>query len=270
MRWLSPSRSAAASACGNGSFLGATATPDAPGRDAAWKLGRYLVEGPGHCAECHSPRNILGAIVAHKRADRRTAPGRQGQGPRHHRRRSEGLVEGRHRRSACQRIHTDPGHSLGGPMAAMVRKTLQLPAAYREAIADYLKSLTPDRGPPGNSDRIKRARKRRRGCARSSPARRWSAGGSDVARGRVRGTSPRRRWRESPRAYGPRKARSRSPRARAPDANRCRRERQSCLASRVAAGFASSQTWLTQPRTLLASSRSPSLNGLSVRPSSMT
>ncbi len=33
----------------------------------AWKRGQYLVEGPGHCAECHSPRNGMGAIVADKR-----------------------------------------------------------------------------------------------------------------------------------------------------------------------------------------------------------
>ncbi len=28
-----------------------------------WQRGRYLVEGLGHCAACHSPRNALGAIV---------------------------------------------------------------------------------------------------------------------------------------------------------------------------------------------------------------
>src|SRR6476620_3107687 len=30
-------------------------TPDA-GRSASWNRGAYLVGGPGHCAECHSPR----------------------------------------------------------------------------------------------------------------------------------------------------------------------------------------------------------------------
>ena len=28
-----------------------------------WQRGRYLVEGLGHCAACHSPRNALGAIL---------------------------------------------------------------------------------------------------------------------------------------------------------------------------------------------------------------
>ena len=35
--------------------------PD-PAKDAAYNRGAYLVEGPGHCAECHSSRNILGGI----------------------------------------------------------------------------------------------------------------------------------------------------------------------------------------------------------------
>jgi mono/diheme cytochrome c family protein len=34
--------------------------PD-PDRDAIWNRGAYLVEGLGHCAACHSPRNALGA-----------------------------------------------------------------------------------------------------------------------------------------------------------------------------------------------------------------
>lgn len=33
--------------------------PD-PHRSAAWNRGRYLAEGPAHCAECHTPRNALG------------------------------------------------------------------------------------------------------------------------------------------------------------------------------------------------------------------
>lgn len=32
-----------------------------PTRSADWNRGAYLVEGLGHCGECHSPRNMLGA-----------------------------------------------------------------------------------------------------------------------------------------------------------------------------------------------------------------
>jgi mono/diheme cytochrome c family protein len=34
--------------------------PD-PAKTAAWNRGRYLVEGLGHCGDCHTPRNLLGA-----------------------------------------------------------------------------------------------------------------------------------------------------------------------------------------------------------------
>ena len=34
-----------------------------PAQSAAWNRGAYLVQGPGHCGECHSPRNALGAML---------------------------------------------------------------------------------------------------------------------------------------------------------------------------------------------------------------
>ena len=41
-------------------------TPD-PNQPAQWNRGAYLVNGPAHCAECHSPRTLLGGIVEDKR-----------------------------------------------------------------------------------------------------------------------------------------------------------------------------------------------------------
>ena len=32
-----------------------------PAHSAEWNRGAYLVQGPAHCGECHSPRNVLGA-----------------------------------------------------------------------------------------------------------------------------------------------------------------------------------------------------------------
>jgi mono/diheme cytochrome c family protein len=43
-------------------------SPD-PARSEAWNRGAYLVNGPVHCAECHSPRNLLGGIVESQRFD---------------------------------------------------------------------------------------------------------------------------------------------------------------------------------------------------------
>ena len=51
--------------------------PD-PAKSAAWNRGAYLVNGPGHCAECHSPRNILGGIVESQRFAGGPDPGGDG------------------------------------------------------------------------------------------------------------------------------------------------------------------------------------------------
>ena len=48
-------------------FLDGRAVPAGSSKDAAWNRGAYLVNGPGHCAECHSPRNLLGGIVSGQR-----------------------------------------------------------------------------------------------------------------------------------------------------------------------------------------------------------
>lgn len=37
--------------------------PD-PVRDAQWNRGKLLVDGPGHCASCHSPLNVIGGEKA--------------------------------------------------------------------------------------------------------------------------------------------------------------------------------------------------------------
>src|SRR5262249_30843885 len=38
-----------------------------PTKGEVWNRGAYLVNGPSHCAECHSSRNVFGAIVASQR-----------------------------------------------------------------------------------------------------------------------------------------------------------------------------------------------------------
>lgn len=42
-------------------FLHADALPADTSHGAEWLRGRYLVEGPGHCAACHTPMNAFGA-----------------------------------------------------------------------------------------------------------------------------------------------------------------------------------------------------------------
>lgn len=52
-RWLLP--------LWNALFLDRTPYRADPGHDAEWNRGAYLVAGLGHCGDCHTPRNLLGA-----------------------------------------------------------------------------------------------------------------------------------------------------------------------------------------------------------------
>src|SRR5271169_2350817 len=58
-------------------FHGGPYVPD-PAKSAQWNRGAYLVNGPGHCAECHSPRNALGGIVESERFAGGPAPDGKG------------------------------------------------------------------------------------------------------------------------------------------------------------------------------------------------
>lgn len=42
-------------------FMPGRLEPD-PAKDATWNRGAYLVLGPGHCAECHTPRTFYGVL----------------------------------------------------------------------------------------------------------------------------------------------------------------------------------------------------------------
>jgi mono/diheme cytochrome c family protein len=117
-----------------------------PSQSAEWNRGAYLVNGPGHCAECHSPRNILGAIKAAQRFA--GGPGLEGKGwvPNIT---QKGLADYSVKDIAylLETGQMPDGDSVGGGMTAVVRNTLQLPPQDREAMAVYLKSLPPVDGP---------------------------------------------------------------------------------------------------------------------------
>ena len=44
-------------------------------KTASWNRGAYLVEGLGHCSDCHSPRNLMGGIEKSKAFHRRLIDG---------------------------------------------------------------------------------------------------------------------------------------------------------------------------------------------------
>jgi len=119
--------------------------PD-PAQSAEWNRGAYLANGPGHCAECHSPRNLLGGTVASQRFAGGPNPEGEGWVPNITQARlkdwSKGEIE-----EVLATGTTPEGDSVGSTMAAVVRNTGQLPAADRAAIATYIKSLPPIEGP---------------------------------------------------------------------------------------------------------------------------
>ncbi|MGJ4942033.1 c-type cytochrome [Bradyrhizobium sp. HKCCYLS1011] len=113
--------------------------PD-PARDEQWNRGRYLVEAAGHCAECHSTRDLFGGIKNKTRFAGGVDP--VGTGfypnitPEHIGNWSradiaEVLISG-----------NTPDHiRVGSSMADVVSNTSKLPPEDREAIATYIKSL---------------------------------------------------------------------------------------------------------------------------------
>jgi mono/diheme cytochrome c family protein len=124
---------------------GAPFTPD-PAKSAALNRGAYLVEGPGHCAECHSPRNLLGGIIAAQRFAGGPNPEGKGWVPNIT---PKGLGDWSEKDIAylLESGQTLEGDAVGGSMAEVVRNTEQLAAEDRTAIAAYIKSLPPVEGP---------------------------------------------------------------------------------------------------------------------------
>jgi mono/diheme cytochrome c family protein len=120
--------------------------PD-PTKSAQWNRGAYLVNGPGHCAECHSPRNFAGAIIASQRFAGGPNLDREGWVPNIT---QKGLADWSEKDIAymLETGMTPDGDSVGGGMTEVVRNTSQLPADDRMAIAVYVKSLPPVEGPP--------------------------------------------------------------------------------------------------------------------------
>lgn len=115
--------------------------PD-PTKDAAFNRGAYLVEGPGHCAECHSGRNILGGIKGSERFAGGAGPDGKGWVPNitpH----EDGLAKWSAEDIAyfLQSGFTPDGLTVEGEMAAVVKNTAKLSPADRLAMAAYLRSL---------------------------------------------------------------------------------------------------------------------------------
>jgi mono/diheme cytochrome c family protein len=119
--------------------------PDAS-KSAQWNRGAYLVNGPGHCAECHSPRNALGGIVSAQRFAGGPNPEGEGWVPNIT---QQGLKDYSDKdiEYLLETGNTPEGDSVGGAMAPVIRNTSQLTPEDRAAMAAYIKSLPPVEGP---------------------------------------------------------------------------------------------------------------------------
>jgi mono/diheme cytochrome c family protein len=113
--------------------------PD-PSRSEQWNRGAYLVNALGHCAECHSPRNALGGIVATHRFAGGPDPEGDGFVPNIT---QKGLGDWSEKDFAdfLESGQTPSFDSVSGAMGLVIKNTSQLPAADRAAMAAYLKSL---------------------------------------------------------------------------------------------------------------------------------
>jgi mono/diheme cytochrome c family protein len=122
------------------------AMPD-QARSPRWNRGAYLVNTFGHCAECHSPRNLLGGIVAAQRFAGGPDPEGKGFVPNIT---QKGISDWNEKDIDyfLETGLTPDGDNAGGAMARVIKNTSQLGADDRAAIAEYVKSLPPVEGPP--------------------------------------------------------------------------------------------------------------------------
>ncbi len=125
---------------------GTVIAPDAK-QSLEWNQGHYLVETAGHCAECHSPRNALGAIIADKRFSGGPNPEGKGRAP-NLTQDTTGLASWSEDDivTLLKDGFTPDYDSVGGSMSEVVRNTASLSDQDRQAMAIYLKSLAPIAG----------------------------------------------------------------------------------------------------------------------------
>ncbi len=117
-------------------------------KSASWNRGRYLVEALGHCAECHSPRDFMGGIVASQRYAGGPSPDGKGWVPNMSQSKngigewSSGDIE-----LMLESGLTASMDSVGSNMADVIKNTSKLSKADRAAMAEYIKSLPAREGP---------------------------------------------------------------------------------------------------------------------------
>ena len=122
-----------------------------PNQSASWNRGAYLVIGPGHCAECHTPRTIFMNIDTAKMFEGGPHPEGKGNVPS-----LRNLIErGRYKDKGDLVLAFQNGEELGydkmssGGMGEVRKHIAKLPQSDIAAIAEFVTSLkTPITGLP--------------------------------------------------------------------------------------------------------------------------
>lgn len=119
-----------------------------PARGEAWNRGRYLVDGLGHCAACHSGRNLLGGTGVNAQFAGGLMPDSSWYAPSLASRHEAG-AQALPRSEVVLLLKTgvSPTASVSGPMAEVVfTSTQHLTPHDLDAMAQYLASI-PERAP---------------------------------------------------------------------------------------------------------------------------
>lgn len=117
--------------------------------DEQLQRGQYLTESLGHCAECHTPRNIIGGLKKDKWMAGAALPAMGPNGRASVIPNITPSKEGIGDWSSSEIAYSlDSGFtpdfdSLGGSMTAVVANMHELSSADRDAIAAYLKAIPP-------------------------------------------------------------------------------------------------------------------------------
>ena len=116
--------------------------------DPVVSRGQYLVEGPGHCGECHTPRNFAGALDAARWLG--GAPAAEGEGRVPNITAGEGGIGDWSASDIVYFFETGflpDFDSVGGSMVEVQENLAMLAGEDREAIAAYLLAVPPQDTP---------------------------------------------------------------------------------------------------------------------------
>lgn len=118
-------------------FMASGPVIDTPGLPESVLRGRYLVEGLGHCAECHTPRGLLGNLQLSNWLNGAAHPSGKGRIP---------ALRGIDWSEADIAEYLKSGFTpdfdtAGAEMADVVENTSKLSDEDRKAIAAYIKAL---------------------------------------------------------------------------------------------------------------------------------